>query len=423
MKLIFLLQWGVFQPASLPENSSSWTEKDTNLYAINYFTHLPGGTIMCRLCGNTTTMRDTDVSKKLYISAACHIRCWHLKSEEPVLCEGCGRKFDRRTSLKYDTGLKCNVLQKHQAECALFAEFMRVREKPAENDIEKEEENSSDDDDDENDDDGRIAADQTSQADDSDDGYHIVHQPSDDDQSTRSSAPISCEFCRAEFIDFEELYIHKTKHHKTYKGCFQCQLCSMVFLGHAKYTQHVERDHPEVAIKQCPSCGPYPLTDTQRYTCKSCCPVPEQGQCAICYEKCGTDEQCAQHERDTHMKCTSHELACPLCSSRFQHYQAFFDHISGPHKGYRFAECPVCGCVSKNRRIGPEELLCHLRHHYERWACDLCDSTFKEKINLIKHRCNHDDFFFPVSHNIELKISISTVYFIVLALVPAFSTS
>ncbi|CAH1122269.1 unnamed protein product [Ceutorhynchus assimilis] len=221
-----------------------------------------------------------------------------------------------------------------------------------------------------------------------------------------------CLGCAELFSTAEEMQKHKNEtHKKNFK--FECEYCYSKFASYANLRDHI-RIHTREKPFQCPTCqAKFTFkSDLNRHILTHVEYKPFK--CEFCEKSFSRKYILDQHEREH----TGTRILCVYCCKQFKSRSALIKHNKNVHE-FSFSpeksfKCDVCGNILSSEQYfqehmalhGPRNFQCetcgkafssnkslkvHIKmtHNEMEFACSLCDRTYKQKNNLLKHQDQH----------------------------------
>ncbi|XP_017087258.2 zinc finger protein 11 isoform X1 [Drosophila bipectinata] len=176
-----------------------------------------------------------------------------------------------------------------------------------------------------------------------------------------------CKHCSQKFQNFESLFSHMLKAHKSRGNAFRCPLkdCSKELKGSQFLAMHLVLMHAQVAeipiYGSCPECR-MTFSNILQYNKHSCAHVIKK--------KRGV------------------RLYCEMCAQEFPSWKRFNFHNQFHLEKHRPRNCFICDYASKNI----DELFQHLNYFHEPEGtlfCDICDRTFRDPEVFTEHNKSH----------------------------------
>ncbi|KAL0858376.1 hypothetical protein ABMA27_012257 [Loxostege sticticalis] len=204
----------------------------------------------------------------------------------------------------------------------------------------------------------------------------------------------TCAICYAEFLDPDDLSVHKSQVHgeQTQLTLVQCPFCSVHLSDLANYALHLRDDHlPNLHC--CKYCNrvfqdfdQYRKHESKHYTY-----VPKSMySCSQCGKLHSNVFELELHERREHANATEGVLlndCLPFLSSLLNIKALKF--LQSLHDDAVYM-CVNCEISTSN----VQKYLEHLKKNKcQSPACDICGSVYRTKKNLIKHYQTHKDCF------------------------------
>lgn len=201
----------------------------------------------------------------------------------------------------------------------------------------------------------------------------------------RKTPHYTCNICKKKKYGLKVLNEHLYKKHPSIRK-FQCEECRKIFFSQILLESHEKQKHPQMQCNLCENILFFKKMDYLNEHLKKFHNGKNNNFCRICKKEFKSGYILKAHQ-NTH---GDYKSICKYCGKTFK-YQNLENHYK-IHKNDRCHKCDMCD----SSFIQKSDLVIHTRlHSGERpFKCKICDENFIANTNLNKHMKNrHKDLY------------------------------
>ncbi|XP_045600841.1 zinc finger protein 271 isoform X5 [Procambarus clarkii] len=198
-----------------------------------------------------------------------------------------------------------------------------------------------------------------------------------------------CEICFLRFQSSGGLLDH-TETHTT--GAVQCPLCEKQFAKFHHLRSHCDAVHVDTASFRCQHCSYVAKSINALFTHVLVRHPDQLGlarnvRCTKCGEKFHSGRELSQHKAARHAEL----VECIHCGKQLSKY-LIASHINEKHTREHKSECSFCGQAFFNQgKLSEHVKRHHLREHYARFICHICNKAYITRHELLRHTAAHQN--------------------------------